>query len=178
MIVAATSTPIGSELPENSTSNASTDQAVSIAATKPRYIANPPMSGSGLWCTVRSFGRYTQPRRRASIPTNGVVADVTTAATAPISRKEPSSGTMVQPRTASVGRVGGEPGTELGDVLADEFEFGRVVPTPQRPGDECSDQRHLGLGHSLRGDRRCADTHTTRDERAARVVGDGVLVQC
>ena len=63
------------------------------------------------------------------MPTSGVVANVTTAATAPIRRKEPNPGTVVQPTTASAGRVGGEPGAQLGDVLADEFEFGGVVST-------------------------------------------------
>ena len=40
--------------------------AVASAATNPTNIARPPTSGSGVWWTVRSFGRYTQPRRRAN----------------------------------------------------------------------------------------------------------------
>ena len=51
------------------------------------------------------------------------------------------------------------------------------VRCAQGAGDERGDLRHLGLLHALRGDRRGADAHAARDERAARVVGDRVLVQ-
>ena len=47
----------------------------------------------------------------------------------------------------------------------------------QHSGDQRGDERHLRLLHPLRGDRRRADAHAAGDERAARVVGDGVLVQ-
>ena len=42
--------------------------------------------GVAMVCTVRSFGRYTQPTRLANRLTSGVTAKVTTAATAPTSR--------------------------------------------------------------------------------------------
>ena len=63
---AAISTPSGSELLSNTTSNEPISQAVASAATNPTNIASPPTSGSGVWCTVRSFGRYTQPCRFAN----------------------------------------------------------------------------------------------------------------
>ncbi len=83
---AASSTPNGSELLSKTTSNDPISQAVASAATNPTNIANPPTSGSGVWWTVRSLGRYTQPCRFANRMTIGVATNVTTAATAPISR--------------------------------------------------------------------------------------------
>ena len=83
---AAISTPSGSELFSKTTSKAPTSHAVINAATNPTNIARPPTSGSGVWWTVRSLGRYTQPRRRANQPTTGVITNVTSAATAPIRR--------------------------------------------------------------------------------------------
>ena len=83
---AASTTPSGSELLSNTTSNEPTSQAVPSAATNPTNIASPPTSGSGVWWTVRSLGRYTQPCRLANQMTTGVATNVTTAATAPINR--------------------------------------------------------------------------------------------
>ena len=93
MMIAATSTPNGSELEANSGSKTSSAQAVISATTNPMNIARPPTSGSGSVCTVRSFGRYTQPNRRATRPTTGVTPNVTTAARPPTIRYSATPGT-------------------------------------------------------------------------------------
>jgi hypothetical protein len=83
---AATSTPSGSELRANNGSNPSSNRDTANATTKPMNSAMPPTSGNGTVCTVRSLGSYTQPMRVANHLTSGVATNVTTAATAPMSR--------------------------------------------------------------------------------------------
>src|SRR4051794_11511763 len=78
---------------------------------------------------------------------------------------------------ASIRSVDGEPGAERGDVGACRLDLTGVVTLAQHERDQLGDRAHLRFGHPLGGDRRRADAQAAGDERAARVVWHGVLVQ-
>ena len=80
-------------------------------------------------------------------------------------------------RSHAVG-VGGELGAEGGDVGLDRGQRA-AASSRSRRARAMNDAivGHLRLLHPLRRHRRGADAHAARDERAARVVGDRVLVE-
>ncbi len=86
MIVAASTTPAGSELRANSGSKRSSSRAVSEGGEEADVHRHPPIAGIGSVCTVRSLGSYSHPRHRANQLTNGVTMNVVTPATAPMRR--------------------------------------------------------------------------------------------
>ena len=82
MTLAATSRPIGSELPRNMGLKAGMSQATPSAATNPPNMAAPPRVGVGLRWTRRASGFTTAPSLTAIFRTSGVSPQVTRAATA------------------------------------------------------------------------------------------------
>ncbi len=83
MIDAASTRPMGSELPRNSILSPGIWEATTTEASRPRYIADPPRVGVGRSCTRRSSGRTMIEKRTASSRAAKVQIQVTTAATAP-----------------------------------------------------------------------------------------------
>ena len=92
-ISAATTTPMGSELSLKITSNRSEHPGRARTPRGSRRASRcRRRAGSVEVCTERSLGSTTQPTRRAATLTSGVTTNVTTAATAPISRYSASAG--------------------------------------------------------------------------------------
>ncbi len=109
--------------------------ATTSATPKPMNIASPPTSGSGSVWTVRSFGRYTQPSRRASFRTSGVATKVTAAAINPMRRYEPTSGTVPESTASRSGHAyGREQCRVLGPIVysRDHVIPRRLVSRPRR----------------------------------------------
>src|SRR5450759_4938726 len=67
---------------------------------------------------------------------------------------------------------------QIGDLLLDVSETRRVVTIEDSLRDQASDRVRFAFREAASGHRRRADADTAGDERAFRVVGDGVLVGC
>ena len=108
-------------------------------------------------------------------PTSGVKTNVATAATRPIRRYEVVDGMSVGDSSDQLyaGNFAQSAATSARTALM----VSGIGAVAQHAGDQLGDQRHLRLLHPLGRDRRRADAHPAGDERAARVVGDRVLVQ-